>query len=139
MALLPKVQNMKTATLKTFMYTDGKVSSSMESLLPKNGKYLLISLPTSSKATMTDYQDVYTKLIKQLKKSGLKSSQYTTSIAGNPAVSGTVGVQIMRSMGIMLISSVIIMVIILLLVFPVRRRLLPLVVVLVGVLLQSFK
>lgn len=133
MALLPKVQNMKTATLKTFMYTDGKVSSSMESLLPKNGKYLLISLPTSSKATMTDYQDVYTKLIKQLKKSGLKSSQYTTSIAGNPAVSGTVGVQIMRSMGIMLISSVIIMVIILLLVFPVRRRLLPLVVVLVGV------
>lgn len=135
MTQLPHVQQMHTSTLQALLYSNhGQLPSSMQQLLPKNGKYILINLPTNPKASMTDYQTIYPKLNHALKQSGLTHNGYHASIAGNPAVSGTVGKQIMHSMMIMLAASVVIMILILLLVFPVRRRLLPLLVVLFGII-----
>jgi hydrophobe/amphiphile efflux-3 (HAE3) family protein len=134
MTMLPKVQNMSTKTLQTLLYSDsGKLPKAMAQLLPKNGKYILIQMPTTAKASMNDYQACYSDIQDALKKSGLKNSDYTVKIGGQPALFGTVGKQMMRSMGIMLAAAVIVMMVILLALFPVRRRLLPLVVVLFGI------
>ncbi|WP_054654467.1 efflux RND transporter permease subunit [Lentilactobacillus kisonensis] len=59
---------------------------------------------------------------------------HKASIAGQPAIGGTVGKQMTKSMAIMLVAAVIIMFVILLIVFPVRRRLLPLIFVLIGMI-----
>jgi hydrophobe/amphiphile efflux-3 (HAE3) family protein len=135
MQALPTVQKMQTATIKNLIYSDnGKVPNAMQQLLPKNGKYVLVLVATKSSSSMDDYQNQYTDLKKAMPAAGFTKSDYSVNIGGNPAISGTVGNQIMGSMKTMLISAVVIMVIILLVVFPVRKRVLPLAVVLVGMI-----
>ncbi|WP_054735433.1 efflux RND transporter permease subunit [Secundilactobacillus similis] len=134
MGMLPSVQNMKTSTIHALLYSnDGKLPSAMKQLLPKNGKYILVSIPTTAKSSMNDYQSIYGSLKSTLKDSGLKTSAYSVSIGGNPAIQGSIAPVMMHTMGIMLGASVILMIVILLIVFPVRRRVLPLVVTLVGI------
>lgn len=130
---LPDVQNMNADLLHQLIYSnDGKIPSQFDQLLPKNGHHLLVSMTTNDKTTMTSNNVQYLAIKHQLKKSGLVANGYHARIAGTPAISGTVGAQMTRSMAIMLVAAVIIMIVILSLVFPVRRRLLPLVNVLFG-------
>jgi hydrophobe/amphiphile efflux-3 (HAE3) family protein len=132
---LPKVQNMKTGTLKNLIYSDnGKIPKAMQQLLPANGKYLLVLVATDSSATMTDYQDQYTSIQKALSNAGFTKDKYSINIGGSPSISGTVGGRILGSMKTMLLAAVAMMMVILLLIFPVRKRLLPLAVVLIGMI-----
>lgn len=135
MKQLPNVQNMNKSMLHAIIYSDhGKVSSQLDQLLPNNGKHLLVSLTTGAHSTMTSNNTQYLAIKKALKDSGLTTNGYHATIAGSPAISGTVGAQMTKSMSIMLVASVVIMILILALVFPVRRRLLPLAFVLVGMI-----
>lgn len=131
--MLPDVQNMNAGLLKQLIYSDnGRVPSAMAQLLPQNGRHLLISLTTTANTDMNMNNTQYKKIKHLLKDAGLTAGHYRASVAGSPAIAGTVGKQMTNSMTIMLLAAVVIMVIILLLVFPVRRRLFPLLFVLVG-------
>ncbi|GHP14239.1 hypothetical protein YK48G_16640 [Lentilactobacillus fungorum] len=133
LSMLPAVQNMSADLLNQLIYSDnGKVPSSMSQLLPKNGQHLLVTLTTTANTDMNQNNTQYKQIQHLIKQAGLSSNHYTAAVAGSPAVAGTVGKQMTKSMAIMLAAAVVIMFVILLLVFPVRRRLLPLVFVLIG-------
>ena len=133
--MLPKIQDMHNSLIKDLIYSDnGNVPSQLQQLLPQNGKHVLISLTTSAKSDMNMNQTQGSQIKQLLKKHGLNKGNYQAAIAGAPAIAGTVGSQMTKSMMIMLVAAVIIMIVILLLVFPVRRRLMPLFVVLVGMI-----
>ncbi|MBN7274352.1 MMPL family transporter [Ligilactobacillus pobuzihii] len=133
LSMLPSVQNMDTKVLHSMIFSaNGKIPNQLEQLLPQNGKHLLISLTTAANSDMNMNQAQVKKLNHLLRKHGLQKQGYNAKLAGAPAIAGTVKAQMTKSMMIMLVASVIIMIIILLIVFPVRRRLLPLFVVLIA-------
>lgn len=134
-AMLPKVQQMDTALLKQLIYSqNGKIPSALNQLLPKDGQHLLISVTLKGDAAASRNGARYDQLNQALKTSGLKSGNYHAEIAGSPAIFTDVTAQMGKSMAIMLVAAVILMIFILMLVFPVRRRLLPLLFVLVGLI-----
>ncbi|WP_268913949.1 efflux RND transporter permease subunit [Lentilactobacillus sp. SPB1-3] len=133
--MLPKVQNMDNNLIHQFIYSnDGKVSKSMNQILPKNGKYALVTVTMAAGGSMNSQKAMYKKINTALKDNHLKSDGIKTRIGGMPAVSGTVGDEMTHSMMIMLVLAVVLMIVILALIFPVRRRLLPLIFVLPGLI-----
>lgn len=133
--MLPDVQNMNNELIHQLVYSDhGRINKAMKQLLPKDGKYMIVSVTSANGATMNDYQSLYKAINHDLNKHNLKTGNYQTKLAGMPAVSGTVGGEMQHSMMVMLGIAVIIMILILALIFPVRRRLLPLLFVLFGLI-----
>lgn len=132
---LPKVQNMDNNLIHQFIYSDnGHVNSPMKQILPKNGKYALVTVTMVTGSDMNDQKAMYKKINTALSDNHLKSGNYQARVGGMPAVSGTVGDEMTNSMMIMLGLAVVLMIVILAVIFPVRRRLLPLVFVLAGLL-----
>lgn len=131
--MLPKAQNMTTALLQDMIFSNnGKMPGQLGQVLPKNGKHLLIQIPTGQGATLNSNQKQYNKINHYLKQAGLKKNGYKASIAGQPSIAGTISPLMTGSMATMGIIAVIVMFVILMLVFPVRRRLLPLLTVILG-------
>lgn len=131
---LPSVEKMSTPLLRDLMLdSNGNVRSQLKSLLPKNGKHLLIMATTSDKSDMTtDVQltkDLNSAISDVNFDSGIK-----TRLAGNPIVMGGISPLVYKAMETMLVLAVIIMIIVLFVVFPVRRRLLSLTYVLLALI-----
>ncbi|WP_129045417.1 efflux RND transporter permease subunit [Companilactobacillus metriopterae] len=132
--MVPKVQNMSNALLKDILLSNnGKVPSALDQLLPKNGKHTIMMINTKDTTDM----DSNVKLLKDVQKA-VKDTKFSGNvkvrIAGTPAVIGQVKNLVIKDMTIMVVLAVIIMIIILALIFPVRRRLFPLLFVLIGLL-----
>ncbi|PWG00368.1 efflux RND transporter permease subunit [Levilactobacillus bambusae] len=131
--MLPKAQHMHADLLHELVYSDhGRVPGALKQLLPENGQHLLVTITLKGNVNQNDYAAKETQIKAALKAAGLTSNGYHTNIDGNPAVSVEIMSLMMKSMMIMLVAGVILMVVILGIVFPVRRRLLPLLFVLVG-------
>lgn len=134
-SMLPPVQNMSNNLIHTMLFSDnGKIPNQLQQLLPQNGKHLLISMTTTANSDMNLNQAQTKQLNNLLKKHGLQNDGYSAKLAGAPAIAGSVKAQMTKSMVIMLAAAIVIMIVILLIVFPVRRRLLPLFVVLIGMI-----
>lgn len=133
-AYLPDVQNMDNHLLRQLIFSDhGKVPSQLSSLIPHNGKYVLLVLNTSSKTDMDTYVKMNADLQKLIKNSHFESG-ITIKAGGMPSVMGQIQPLVMKTMALMLSLAVVIMIIILTIVFQVRRRLLALGFVLIGLI-----
>ena len=132
--MLPKVQNMSTALLRDILLSDnGKVPSAIEQLLPKNGKHAVVQINTKSTTDMNTNVKLMNDVHKAVKDTGF-SSNVKVRTAGNPVVIGQVKNVVIQNMAIMVVIAIIIMIIILSLIFPVRRRIMPLFLVLIGMI-----
>ncbi|MCM0599618.1 efflux RND transporter permease subunit [Periweissella fabalis] len=125
---------MSTALLRDLILENGHVNKNIATLLPKDGRHLLL-LVTIDKADM----DTDVKLVHDLKTTinNHPIKGVNIRVAGQPAILGNISGEVMTTMAIMLSLAVIMMIIILALVFHVRRRLLSLLFVLIG-LVWSF-
>lgn len=132
--MIPKVQNMSNALLRDLLLSDhGKVPSAISQLLPKNGKHTILMVNTKSTTDMNTNVKLMNDVHKAVKEAGF-SSKVNVKTAGNPVVIGQVKNVVLQNMAIMVVIAVIIMLIILALIFPVRRRILPLLFVLIGMI-----
>ncbi|WP_312754604.1 efflux RND transporter permease subunit [Rummeliibacillus suwonensis] len=130
----PPIQNLSTKALKAIVFSDnGKVPKELEQLIPSNGKHLVVSLNTSDDTEMSAYVRM-TDDIKALIKDSDFPAGVSVKIAGSPMIMGGIQSEAMTTMAIMLSLSVVLMIIVLAIVFPVRRRLLSLGYVLVGLI-----
>lgn len=132
--MMPKVQNMSNALLRDILLSDnGKVPSAVSQLLPKNAKHTVLMVNTKNTTDM----DTNVKLMKDVHKA-VKDTNFKGNVkvrtAGTPVVIGQVKNVVIQNMAIMVVIAVIIMLIILALIFPVRRRLSPLLFVLIGLI-----
>lgn len=131
---LPSVEKMSTSLLQDLILDNGHVNSNLATLLPKDGQHLLL-LATLDKADMDSDVELINALNKTINQHPIKN--ITIRVAGQPAILGNISGEVMTTMAIMLGLAVIMMVLILALVFHVRRRLLSLLFVLIG-LIWSF-
>lgn len=132
--MIPKVQNMSNALLRDILLSDnGKVPSAISQLLPKNGKHTILMVNTKSTTDMNTNVKLMNDVHKAIKDAGFSSNVKVRS-AGTPVVIGQVKNVVIQNMAIMVVIAVIIMIIILALIFPVRRRILPLLYVLIGMI-----
>ncbi|MCH4010056.1 efflux RND transporter permease subunit [Companilactobacillus sp.] len=132
--MIPKVQNMSNALLRDILLSDnGKVPSAIQQLLPKNGKHTILMVNTKSTTDMNTNVKLMNDVHKAVNEAGF-SSKVKVRTAGNPVVIGQVKNVVIQNMAIMVVIAVIIMIIILALIFPVRRRILPLFFVLIGMI-----
>ncbi|MQS89531.1 RND family transporter [Lactobacillus salsicarnum] len=132
--MLPKVQNMSTALLRDILLSDnGKVPSAIKQLLPKNGKHAVVQINTKSTTDMNTNVKLMNDVHKAVDQAGF-GSNVKVRTAGNPVVIGQVKNVVIQNMAVMVVIAVIIMIIILALIFPVRRRILPLAFVLIGMI-----
>ncbi|GAB6092920.1 efflux RND transporter permease subunit [Furfurilactobacillus curtus] len=135
LTMLPPVQSMSQALINQLVYRDqGKVPQQMRQLLPKNGKHLLITVTLNGDVNQNSFARYTRKINQQLTKAGLKQGSMNSEIDGMPAISASIMSLMSQSMAIMLVVGVLLMIGILLLVFQVRRRLLPLLFVLFGLI-----
>lgn len=129
---IPKVQNMSTPLLRDiFLDKNGNIQKPLKLLFPRNGRHALMVLNTSSKSSDMSVDVQLSNDVKNAMKKTHFNSGVTTKLAGTPHILGQVNAEVIKNMGIMLIFAVILMVLILALVFPVRRRILPLLFVLI--------
>lgn len=134
LADLPKVEHMSTALLRDLMLdSKGHVRSQLSALLPKNGQNLLIMANMAAKTDMTTNVQVVHDVRHDIKQAGFQSD-LKVRLAGNPVIMGGIQPLVMKTMATMLVLAVIIMVVVLFVVFPVRRRLLSLCYVLLGLI-----
>ncbi|WP_243148511.1 efflux RND transporter permease subunit [Oenococcus sicerae] len=131
---LPAVQNMNSKLLHNLLFSNnGKLPTQLNQLLPQNGKHLLFVVNTSDKTDMS----VYVQLSKDINGLINKENFYhriKIRVAGLPVVQGQVQNEVFKTMGTMLGLAVVIMIVILYLIFPVRRRLLSLLFVVVSLI-----
>ncbi|PRO83285.1 hydrogenase expression protein HypA [Lactiplantibacillus pentosus] len=126
MKKIPPVQSMSTVLLRDLVLNaNGNVKSNFKTLLPSNGKSILIMVNTSDKTDMSTMVQLKSDINHQIKSSHISQS-LRVRVAGNPAVMGDVKNQVMQTMMEMLALAVVIMIVVLLIVFPVRRKLLAL-------------
>ncbi|MGG1290364.1 hydrophobe/amphiphile efflux-3 (HAE3) family transporter [Bacillus smithii] len=131
---LPEVQNMSDKLLRQILFSDhGKVPSQLENLLPKNGEHVLLILNTSRNTDMNTYVKLNADIHKLVKNSDFGDG-VSVKIAGTPAILGQIKTTVMTTMELMLALAVVVMMIVLFVVFPVRRRLLALGFVLIGLI-----
>jgi uncharacterized protein len=132
MKKLPNLEELSTETIRELVFSDnGNVPEMLEQLIPENGNHLLINLTTSGKVTPAGSKEIIDKLNELIDEAKFSDS-ISIKIAGNHAINGQIDNVVMNTMGKMLILSIILMVIVLFLIFPVRRRLISLAYVLVG-------
>jgi len=128
---LPPVEKMTTELLQDLLVTDGKVNRSFADLLPQNGKFALV-IASFDGTDMDMFTEVTQTMNKVIKKQKLKNLD--VRLAGQPIVIGEIKNEVIKTMAIMLGISLLLMILILLGIFPVRRRLLSLVFVLIGLI-----
>ena len=125
---------MSTALLRDLMLdSKGHVRSQLSALLPKNGQNLLIMANMAAKTDMTTNVQVVHDVRHDIKQAGFQSD-LKVRLAGNPVIMGGIQPLVMKTMATIVSLSVIIMVVVLFVVFPVRRRLLSLCYVLLGLI-----
>lgn len=131
---LPYVQNMNNDLLHAIVFSDkGKVPKQLKQLIPENGKNVLIQLHTSNNTDITTYVRINKELNKLIKNTSF-GPDVTVKVAGMPAILGDIQEEVIKTLGIMLGLAVILMIVVLFFVFPVRRRVISLGFVLVGLI-----
>ena len=129
---VPKVQQMSNALLRDiFLDKNGNVQPALKQFFPQNGRHALVVLNTSSKSSDMSVDVQLSKDVRHAINTDHFNSNVKPKLAGQPHILGQVQGAVIKNMGIMLIFAVILMVLILSLIFPVRRRILPLLFVLV--------
>ncbi|OLN23674.1 hypothetical protein BTO30_03645 [Domibacillus antri] len=129
---LPAVEDMSTETLQQIVFSDnGNVPAQLEQLIPANGEHVLIMLNTSNDTEMATYVRINEELNELIEDSHFADS-ITIQAGGVPVVQGDVQGEVMTTMAIMLSLAVVLMIVVLFLVFPVRRRIISLGFVLIG-------
>lgn len=133
--MLPKVQNMSTSLLRDILLDqNGKVRSQFQQLLPQNGRNMLVLVNTTS-ASMNMVTDVQlrTDLHQALQQTHFGKT-YRVRFGGQPLILGEVNNVVWHTMGELLIFAVVLMIVVLAIIFKVRRRLLSLAFVLIGLI-----
>ncbi|EMA6343008.1 RND family transporter [Bacillus cytotoxicus] len=131
---LPNVQNMNNDLLHEIIFSDqGKVPAQFKQLIPENGKHVIIQLHTSDNTEMTTYVRI-NKELNQLIKNTNFNSGVTVKVAGMPAILGDIQEEVITTLRIMLGLAIILMIVVLFFVFPVRRRIISLGFVLIGLI-----
>lgn len=129
---LPSVENLTTKLLQYLLIDEnGKINSKMSQLLPKDGASLIIM--ASLKNSDMDSSVAFSKNVNKVLKS-TKISNTEIRYGGQPAILGGIKDKVMNTMAIMLVLAVVLMMIILFMVFKVRRKLLSLLFVMIGLL-----
>lgn len=129
---LPPIQNMDDTLLKQLIFSDnGKIPAQLSQLIPKNGEHILIILNTSKNTEMDTYFRINKEINKLIKNINFDSN-VSVKAGGQPIILGEIKDKVMSTMALMLSLAVILMIIVLFLVFPVRRRLMSLAFVLIG-------
>lgn len=133
--MLPKVQDMSTSLLRDIILDgNGKVRSQFKQILPQNGRNMLVLVNTTS-ASMNMVTDVQlrTDLNYALHQTNFGRA-YRVRFGGQPLILGEVNNVVWRTMAQLLVFAVVLMVVILAIIFKVRRRLLSLAFVLIGLI-----
>lgn len=131
---LPNIEDLSTEALQSIVFSDeGKVPEALKQLLPQNGHHMIISFSTANGLNMDSYSLMVKELNEQINNIGFDEN-IVVKIAGTPAVNSEIKGEVTTTMASMLGLSVVLMIIVLFLVFPVRRRLLSLAYVLVGLI-----
>lgn len=129
---LPAVQDMDDNLLHQIVFSDkGKTPSQLTPMVSDHGKHILIILNTSKNTDIGTYART-NREINQLIESSNFDSKITVRAGGMPIVLGEVKDEVMSTMAIMLAIAVVLMIVVLFLVFPVRRRVMSLAFVLIG-------
>jgi len=132
MQALPPVQEWATETLRAVVFAEGgHVPEALSLLLPENGRHVLINLITAEGLDMAASEEMMASVENLVAETGL-SDGLTVRLAGNHAIYSQIEGEVTGSMAFMLVLSVVLMVIVLFVIFPVRRRLISLACVLVG-------
>jgi len=132
MQALPPVQEWATETLRAVVFSeDGHVPEALSLLLPEDGNHVLINLITAEGLDMGASEEMMAAVEALVAETGL-SDGLTVKLAGNHAIYSQIEGEVTGSMAFMLVLSVVLMVIVLFVIFPVRRRLISLAYVLVG-------
>ncbi|MFY4674987.1 efflux RND transporter permease subunit [Bacillus anthracis] len=131
---LPNVQNMNNDLLHEIIFSDqGKVPEQFKQLIPENGKHVIIQLHTSDNTEMTTYVRINKELNELIKNTNFNSG-VTVKVAGMPTILGDIQEEVIKTLGVMLGLAVILMIVVLFFVFPVRRRIISLGFVLIGLI-----
>ena len=131
---LPNVQHMNNDLLHEIVFSNkGKVPDQLKQLIPENGKYVVIQLHTSNNTEMTTYVRINKELNELIKNTNF-SQGVTVKVAGMPAILGDIQEEVITTLGIMLGLAVLLMIVVLFFVFPVRRRVISLAFVLIGLI-----
>lgn len=129
---LPPVKDWSSETLRAAVFSDnGRVPEALSMLLPENAGNVIIQLVTADGLDMADSEEMMAAVEALVAETGLDDG-LTVKLAGNHAIYSQIEGEVMGSMALMLVLSVVLMIIALYAIFPVRRRLLSLAYVLVG-------
>jgi len=129
---LPPVEEWNSETLRAAVFSDdGKVPEALALLLPENANHVIIQLITAEGLDMADSEEMMAAVEALVAETGLDDG-LTVKLAGNHAIYSQIEGEVMGSMAFMLVLSVLLMIAALYLIFPVRRRLVSLAYVLVG-------
>ncbi|CAO1610443.1 putative export protein [Brochothrix thermosphacta] len=131
---MPKIQDMDNSLLRQIVFSDkGKIPTALEKIIPNNGGNVLIMLNTSDDTEMDTAVHTNEELKKLVKNTDFGDG-ITVKLAGGPIIQGDVQGEVMTTMTVMLSLSVVLMIVVLLVVFPVRRRVISLGFVLIGLI-----
>ncbi|MGX4588398.1 efflux RND transporter permease subunit [Paenibacillus chitinolyticus] len=131
---LPAVQDMSDDLLRKIVFSNhGKVPSQLEQLIPQNGKHILIELGTSDNTDISTYVRINEELRTLINESHF-GVNLTIRTAGVPVVLGDVQGEVISTMVLMLSLAIVLMIVVLFVVFPVRRRIISLGFVLIGLI-----
>lgn len=131
---LPNVQHMNNDLLHEIVFSNrGKVPDQLKQLIPENGKHVVIQLHTSNNTEMTTYVRMNKELNELIKNTNF-SQGVTVKVAGMPAILGDIQEEVITTLAIMLGLAVLLMIVVLFFVFPVRRRIISLAFVLIGLI-----
>ncbi|WP_404442111.1 hydrophobe/amphiphile efflux-3 (HAE3) family transporter [Sutcliffiella horikoshii] len=132
MEALPSLTEMSTETLQQIVFSDnGNVPSQLQMLLPDNGANILIKLDTSDSSEMETNVNINNKLNELIDEANFAEG-IIVKTAGGPIVQGNNQSEVMVTMAILLSLAVVLMIVVLFFVFPVRRRIISLGFVLIG-------
>lgn len=131
---LPAVQDINDNLLHQLVFSDnGKVPSQLSPMITGQGEHIVIVLNTSKNTDIGTYARI-TREINHIISSSNFDATITVQAGGMPIVLGDVKEEVMSTMALMLAISVVLMTVVLFLVFPVRRRVMSLAFVLIGLL-----
>lgn len=132
MEALPSLTEMSAETLQQIVFSDnGNVPSQLQMLLPDNGANILIKLDTSDSSEMETNVNINNKLNELIDEANFAEG-IMVKTAGGPIVQGNNQSEVMVTMAILLSLAVVLMIVVLFFVFPVRRRIISLGFVLIG-------
>lgn len=132
---LPSVEHMSTSLLRDILLDNhGNVRSQFKQLLPQNGKNILVIINTTDKTSDMSVDVQLRHALQQAVQATHFGPKYKVNLAGQPMIMGQIKSTIMQTIIKMIAIAVILMVIVLAILFVVRRRLLSLLFVLIGLI-----